>query len=76
MIVAPRAYASRKASSSTGDGSRSNSSQAVIETMSERATRSRPCSTAMGMPVSVRRTPGVSLTSAKSNRGRPMDRRS
>ena len=75
-IVAPRACAARKASSRAGEGTRSNSSQAVIETMSERASRSRPCSTVIGMPVSVRSTPGVSLTSPKSNSGSPMSRRS
>ena len=35
--------------------------------MSDRASRSRPCSTVIGMPVSVRSTPGASATSAKSN---------
>ena len=72
MIMAPRAWASRNASRSAGDGTRSKSSHAVIETMSEAASRSSPCSTVIGMPVSVRSTPGASLTRAKSKRGSPM----
>jgi hypothetical protein len=40
-------------------------------TMSERASRSSPCSTSRRMPVSVRTSPGRSVTNAKSKRGRP-----
>jgi hypothetical protein len=71
MMIEPRAWAARNAATSSGEGTRSNSSQAVSVTMSERASRSRPCSTTSWSPVSVRMTPGDSLTSAKSKRGSP-----